>query len=317
MREQVKGYAAQRLKETIDKLEAGIAELFESSQYKDYLSAMSKFHRYSYGNILLIVLQCPNATCVASAKKWREEFGRTVKKDESSIRILAPCTYKKWTRQSEINSTTQGIDAEQDRVEQGEWKLVSRQGFKAVPVFDLSQTEGRELPRLGVDELTGEVAGYDATIGALKEMSPVPVRFEAPDTDAKGCYNRAEDYIAVRPDLSQVQTIKTLIHEIAHAKLHKVITDDTGRTKPRPEREVEAESVAYVVCQYLGVDTSDYTFGYIAGWSKKRELPELKSALDTIRKAAAELIDGLEAREIVPQKTILPQPKKYDRAPVR
>ena len=137
--------------------------------------------------------------------------------------------------------------------------------------FDISQTEGREFPRLGVDELTGEVAGYDATIGALKEMSPVPVRFETPDTDAKGCYNRAEDYIAV----------------------------------------------AYVVCQYLGVDTSDYTFGYIAGWSKKRELPELKSALDTIRKAAAELIDGPEAREIIPQRTLFPQPKKYDRVPVR
>ncbi|MEA4895650.1 MAG: ArdC-like ssDNA-binding domain-containing protein [Oscillospiraceae bacterium] len=299
---------AEQLKEITDKLEAGISDLYESDRYAAYLRCLSKFHHYSYGNVLLILLQCPSASRVAGFNTWKKEFGRTVKRGETGIKILAPCTYRKLEETDKLDANTQRPVLDENGRPVKEMIWVQKQGFRIVNVFDVSQTEGRELPLPGVSELTGSVEGFETLTAALRKLSPVPVETAQISGSAKGYFSHTEHRIVLRPDMSETQTVKTLVHEIAHAKLHDL--SPTGSPAPsepakdRRAREVEAESVAYVVCQHFGIETSDYSFVYIAGWSKGRELAELKSSLDCIRETAAELINGVEGlcRERGPEK---------------
>lgn len=308
---------AERVKALTDKLEQGVKDLFESDRFAAYLSTMSKFHQYSFNNILLIAMQYPGASRVAGFQSWKKDFGRTVKRGEKGIKIFAPCPYKTFVEQEKYDPDTQRpiLDSKGNPVR--ETVLVKRQSFKVVMVFDVSQTEGKELPRLGVEELSGTVAQFQSLSNALEQLSPVPVRYEAPAfPNAKGSYSHLEQCVYVRPGMSQTQTLKTLIHEIAHAKLHALPVENGIVTslpeKDRHTREVEAESVAYVVCQHFGVDTSDYSFGYVAGWSRGREMEELKASLECIRTAAADLIDGIESRcpELFPKPAKQEQQKK-------
>lgn len=287
---------AERVKTLTEKLEAGVKEVFESEKYKTYLKAMSRFHHYSFGNVMLILMQCPEASLVAGYTTWKKQFGRTVKKGEHGIQIIAPVKRSKLVSQDKLDPDTQqpviGPDGEPEK----EPVFVQVQGFQVAYVFDISQTEGRELPSLGVDELTGDVPNFDAMFSAIEAISPVPVEFR-PASAAKGCFNHLERKIYVNEGMSQVQTLKTLIHETAHALLHdSSVLDDEIPKKDRHTKEVEAESIAYVVCQHFGIDTSDYSFPYVTGWSCGKELPELKASLECISRTAAEMIDSVEKK---------------------
>ena len=290
---------AQQVREITDKLEQGIKELFESERFKEYLRTMSKFYNYSFNNTLLIAMQKPEATYVAGYTSWQRNFDRQVMKGEKGIKILAPAPYKAQEEREKIDPVTQkpviGVDgkAVTETVE------VLRPAFKVVSVFDVSQTDGKELPDIIVDELKGTVENYEAFFDALKQESPVPISFEDIPGGAKGFFSPVESRIAIQEGMSEIQTVKTAIHEIAHAKLHAVKPDEKAAPEDKKDRhtkEVEAESVAYTVCQRYGIETSDYSFGYIAGWSSGKETKELKSSLDTIRKTAAEMIEGIDAK---------------------
>ena len=290
---------AQQVREITDKLEQGIKELFESERFKEYLRTMSKFYNYSFNNTLLIAMQKPEATYVAGYTSWMKNFDRHVKKDEKSIKILAPAPYKTKAEQEKIDPATNKPVLNADGKPVLETVEVMRPAFKVVSVFDVSQTDGKELPDIMVDQLTGSVEQYETFWRALKDISPVPVELEKIEGGAHGYYHLMDKRIAVDEGMSEMQTIKTLIHEIAHAKLHAVDPDE----KPSPEekkdrhtKEVEAESVAYTVCQRYGLETSDYSFGYIAGWSSDKETKELKGSLETIRKTAAEMIESIDAQ---------------------
>ena len=287
----------ERMKEITDKLEAGIQALFDSDQYAAYLKAMSKFHNYSFNNTLLIVMQKPDASLIAGFSKWKTDFDRSVKKGEKGIKILAPAPFKVKKDMERIDPKTQrpvmGGDGKPltDQVE------VTIPAFKPVTVFDVSQTEGKDVPDISVDALTSDVEQYKDFFAALEKTSPVPVAFEAIDTGANGYYHQIDKRIAIKEGMSELQTVKTAIHEIAHAKLHAVDKDAPEEEQPqfdRRTREVQAESVAYTVCQHYGLDTSDYSFGYVAGWSSGREVKELKASLETIRAAANELITEID-----------------------
>ena len=286
----------EQIRALTEKLESGVKAVFESEDYAKYLEAMSKFHHYSFGNCLLIFFQCPEASAVAGYTTWKK-LGRTVKKGEKGIQILAPCPQKLLVEKDKLDAqgnTVIGPDGQPEK----ESAVINRQRFKIAYVFDMSQTEGKELPSLGVNELTGDVEGSDSIFHAVEFLSPVPIYYREPQR-SKGCYNHLEQCIYVNEGMSQVQTLKTLIHETAHAKLHALPVENgviTGKPeKDSPTREVEAESVAYVVCQHFGVDTSDYSFAYVTGWSRGKQLPELKASLDCISTTAAEMIDALEA----------------------
>lgn len=287
----------EKVQKLTDQLETGITELFNSEQYAAYLSTMSKFHRYSFGNILLILLQCPGASQVAGYGDWKKNFGRQVKRGERGITILAPCPYR---RREEVEETAP------DGSTATTIQLVQRVGFRTVTVFDVSQTEGKPLSEL-VHKLTGDVADYERMTEAICALSPYPINIEAFSGAAYGCCNFVEQRILVQPDMSQVQTIKTMIHEVSHAKLHAPIEDGDGETPPQRKRrfvrEMEAESVAYVVCQHFGIDTADYSFGYVAGWSHGKNLSQLKASLELIRNTAAELIDGIDPPKELPPPT--------------
>ena len=305
---------AERIKELTDRLEQGVKDLFESDRFSTYLRVMSKFHPYSLNNVLLIFMQFPGATRVAGYHAWKKDFGRTVKRGEKGIKIFAPCPYQAFMERDKCDPDTRRPILDSDGKPVRETVLVQRQSFKIVTVFDVSQTEGRELPRLGVEELSGTVEQFQSLCNALEQLSPVPVRYEAPASpNAKGSYSHMEQCVYVRPGMSQTQTLKTLIHEIAHAKLHALPVENGAVTAPpekdRQTREVEAESVAYVVCRHFGVDTSDYSFGYVAGWSRGRGMEELKASLECIRSTAAALIDGIESR--CPE--LFPKPLKQER----
>lgn len=273
--------AREEVKAITEKLEKGIQNLFESDNFKHYLKTLSKFHHYSLGNTILIAMQKPDATLVAGYTSWQKNFQRHVKKGEKGISILAPTPYKKKVEVEKVDPTT-GDKAK-------EIQEIVVPAFKVVNVFDVSQTEGKELPSIGVNELTGDVAHFDKVLESLKRSCPVPIEFEEIRNGAKGYFQTVENRIAVQKDMSQVQTVKTLIHEMAHQKLH---SDDPELS--RNAKEVEAEAVAYTVSQHFGIDTSDYSFGYIAGWSKGKDLAELKDSLDRIRTAADELITDIE-----------------------
>lgn len=288
---------SERLKALTDQLEQGVSDIFQSGQYAAYLTAMSKFHHYSFGNTMLIFMQCPNATHVAGYHDWRRNFGRQVKRGERGITILAPCPYR---RREEVEETAP------DGSTATTIQLVQRVGFRTVTVFDVSQTEGKPLSEL-VHKLTGDVTDYERMTEAICALSPYPINIEAFPGAAYGCCNFVEQRILVQPDMSQVQTIKTMIHEVSHAKLHAPIEDGDGETPPQRKRrfvrEMEAESVAYVVCQHFGIDTADYSFGYVAGWSHGKNLSQLKASLELIRNTAAELIDGIDPPKELPPPT--------------
>ena len=295
----------QRVKEITDQLEQGIQELFNSEQYTTWLRTMSKFHDYSLNNTLLICFQKPDATLVAGYTAWQKQFGRQVQKGEKAIRIIAPTPYKDKVEMEKIDPATQKPVLDKNGNPVMETQEVLRPAFKVVSVFDVSQTEGRELPTIGVDELTGDVAQYELFFEALKRTCPVPMEFEQIESGAKGYYHQLERRIALQADMSQLQTIKTAIHEMAHQKLHAIDPKENISEMPeqsRNSKEVEAESVAFTVCQHFGIDTSDYSFAYIAGWSQGKETPELKASLQTIRKAASEMITDIESRMLELQK---------------
>ena len=290
---------AQQVREITDKLEQGIKELFESERFKEYLRTMSKFYNYSFNNTLLIAMQKPEATYVAGYTSWQRNFDRQVMKGEKGIKILAPAPYKAQEEREKIDPVTQKPVIGADGKAVTETVEVLRPAFKVVSVFDVSQTDGKELPDIIVDELKGTVENYEAFFDALKQESPVPVSFEDIPGGAKGFFSPVESRIAIQEGMSEIQTVKTAIHEIAHAKLHAVNPDEKTAPEDKKDRhtkEVEAESVAYTVCQRYGIETSDYSFGYIAGWSSGKETKELKSSLDTIRKTAAEMIEGIDAK---------------------
>lgn len=277
-----------------DKLEKGIQQLYDSGRYAEYLRAMSKFHNYSFGNALLILLQCPHASRVAGYTTWKKGFGRHVKRNESGIQILAPCPTRCYVWTEVKDPLTGAILRNPDGTPKKETQLVTVTKFKIATVFDVSQTEGRELPTLGVSRLTGDVDNFATIYGKLTALSPVPVEIAPCPGEANGYFSATDNRIVLRPNLSQIQTIKTLVHEIAHAKLHDARTVPPEERKECREKEVEAESVAYVVCQQLGIDTAEYSFGYVAGWSKGMGLEELKSSLSRIHTAAGEILAGLE-----------------------
>lgn len=289
------------LKEITDRLEQGIKELFESEHYRNYLNVMSKFHEYSINNMVLIAMQNPQATLVAGFNAWKKNFGRFVKRGEKSIKIIAPAPYKIKKNEEAINPETQKPIIGKDGKPVTETIEITIPAFKVVSVFDISQTEGKPLPELEIKELTGDVNNYATFFNALKEVSPFPIDFENITDGAKGYCNFKESRIAINEDLSETQIIKTAIHEITHANLHNYYGEKeknipVEQRKNRNTKEVEAESVAYTVCQHYGIDTSDYSFTYIASWSTGRNLDELKNSLETIRTTAAGLISDIDMK---------------------
>ena len=288
----------EKLKEVTDRLEQGITELFDSERYREYLRVMSKFHNYSFNNTLLIAMQKPDASLVAGFSAWKNNFGRNVMKGQKGIKIIAPSPFKIKQEMKKIDPHTQQPIIGKDGKPVTEEKEITIPAYKVVSVFDVSQTEGKELPDIAVDELTGDVERYRDFFAALEKTSPVPIGFEQIPGSSHGYYHLEDKRIAIQEGMSELQTLKTAIHEIAHAKLHDIdLNAPENEQQPRVDRrtrEVEAESVAYTVCQHYGLDTSDYSFGYVAGWSSGRELSELKNSLETIRSAAAEIINSID-----------------------
>ena len=309
--------SAERMKEITDRLETGIQELFESERYKAYLTTMSKFHSYSFNNTLLIAMQ--GGQLVAGYNKWRDDFHRNVRKGEKAIKILAPAPFK-------AKKEVQKLDAQGRPVMGKDGKPVTEvqeiqvPAFKIVSVFDVSQTEGEPLPSIGVEELTGSVERYGEFFKALEQTSPVPIGFEDIPGGSHGYYHLTEKRIAIQEGMSELQTLKTAIHEIAHSKLHAIDPEAPAiEQADRPDsrtREVQAESVAYAVCQHYGLDTSDYSFGYVAGWSSGKDLKELKASLETIRATAHELITTIDGHLAQLQKERQAQQEQPQAAPL-
>ena len=287
-----------KMNEIPQMLEEGVHKVFESDNYKNYLNTMSKFHNYSINNTLLIARQNPDATLVAGFKSWEKNFGRHVKKGEKGIKILAPSPYKKKVLVELVDPVSREIMLDINGNPVKEETEVNMTAYRIVSVFDVSQTEGNPLPQIGVAELTGNVDEYELFVEALKQSTSVPISFENISGAAKGYYNPVTASIAIKAGMPESQTVKTMIHEIAHSILHNDILDEAAK-KDRQTKEVEAESVAYTVCQHFGIDTSDYSFGYIAGWSSSKETEELKQSLETIQKTASGLINDIE--RIMPQ----------------
>ena len=309
--------SAERMKEITDRLETGIQELFESERYKAYLTTMSKFHSYSFNNTLLIAMQ--GGQLVAGYNKWRDDFHRNVKKGEKAIKILAPAPFK-------AKKEVQKLDAQGRPVMGKDGKPVTEvqeiqvPAFKIVSVFDVSQTEGEPLPSIGVEELTGSVERYGEFFKALEQTSPVPIGFEDIPGGSHGYYHLTEKRIAIQEGMSELQTLKTAIHEIAHSKLHAIDPEapaiEQADCPDSRTREVQAESVAYAVCQHYGLDTSDYSFGYVAGWSSGKDLKELKASLETIRATAHELITTIDGHLAQLQKERQAQQEQPQAAPM-
>lgn len=287
----------EKMKEITDKLEQGIHELFESDRFKNYLKVMSKFYDYSLNNTILINMQKPDATHVAGYSTWKNSFHRQIKKGEKGIRIIAPSPFKIKREIKQIDLKTEKPVLGKDGNPVTEEEEITIPSFKVVSVFDVSQTEGPELPAIGVDELVGSVDDYQNFFEAARQTSPVPVGFEKIQR-AHGYYSYLEKRIAINVDMSELQTLKTLIHEISHARLHDINPNDPKEKQAemvdRRTKEVQAESIAYTVCQHYGLETSDYSFAYVTAWSSGKELSELKASLEIIHKTASELITEID-----------------------
>lgn len=288
----------EKLDALLQKIEDGAKAVFESENYKRMLSTMAKFHHYSVNNLFLIYFQKPDATAVAGYRAWQTKFHRNVMKGEKGIQIIGYTP--KTVTVDELVKDERGVPvmgADGQPATQRVQKQIP--AYTAMYVFDVSQTEGEPLPTIGPKELQGDVRRYTAIREALLELSPVPVVFEAFPSAAKGKMDHEANLITVQPGMSEVQTIKTLVHEIAHAQMH-----DWDDGLSRNAKEVEAESVAFVTCEYLGIDTSDYSFPYVAGWAGDKELKVLQASLNRIRSQAAENIEKLDAAlEKVPEQT--------------
>lgn len=284
--------AGKNMNSILKSLETGVENIFTGDKYAQYLQTMSKFHRYSFNNTLLIAMQRPDATLVTGYRNW-QSMGRQVKKGEKGITILAPAPIKRKREQEILDQNRKPLlDADgKPRTEEVE-VVIPR--FKPTTVFDISQTDGEPIETLAPEELTEAVADYDLFMEAITAVSPVPIRFDEIAGEAKGYYHSGDKEIVIQKGMSESQTIKTAIHETGHARLHdKDIMEKQGIEKDRLTKEVEAESVAYCVCSAFGVDTSEYSFPYIAGWSSNRDMKELKASMDIIRKTAGEMIDEL------------------------
>lgn len=291
-----------RIKEITGQLEQGIRDLFTSGKYLEYLQTMSRFHRYSTNNTLLIHMQRPDATRVAGFHKWQDEFGRNVKRGEKGIKIIAPTPFKKRIEQEKLDPETKAPLLGKDGkvvMEEVEIKIPL---YRVVTVFDVSQTEGKPLPQLA-ENLSGDVRDYGVFMEAVRQASPVPIIFEVMKPDMDGYFNQEKKLVALREGMSEVQTVSGAIHEVTHAKLHdySLRQADAGKKDaepPKPQNrsteEVEAESVSYAVCQYYGIQTAANSFGYIASWSKDKDLPELRASLETINKTASGLIEDID-----------------------
>ena len=292
-----------RIKEITAGIEQGIKELFESDRYRQYLSTMSRFHKYSLNNVMLIHSQRPDATLVAGFNKWKNQFGRHVKKGERGIQILAPVPFKKKVDEVKLDPHTKAPMLDKDGNLVKEEKEVSVPMFKVVSVFDVSQTDGKPLPVLA-HSLSGDVQQYEVFMEALRRTSPVPIVIAHTDRDVDGFFDLTAQQITIQDGMSQVQTICAGVHEIAHSKLHNYdkmteLADDgvtvlAPEEKDRHTEEVEAESISYAVCQYFGIETADNSFGYIASWSQGKELKELRASLETINRTSSELISSIE-----------------------
>ncbi len=284
-----------QMKEILAKLDEGVNSLYDSAKYAEYLSVMSRFHNYSLRNTMLIFMQSPEASRVAGYNSWKNNFNRQVKKGERGIRILAPVSFKDVRETVVIDPVSKQPVLDENGVALTETKERVGARFKPVSVFDISQTVGDPLPELA-EPLTGDVERYELFMDALRAVSPLPIVFERlpPDTDGI-CY--MGDRIAIREGMSEVQTVSAVIHEMAHAKVHDAASLEAGgQPKTKRVEEIEAESISYTVCQKYGVETGANSFGYLAGWSRDNNNKELKASLETIRKAAAELIDGIDAQ---------------------
>lgn len=299
----------ERLKEITDSIEQGIKDLFESDKYMKYLRTMSRFHRYSLNNTVLIAMQRPDATLVAGFNRWRDQFGRNVMRGEKGIKIIAPTPFKKKIELEKIDPETRTPMLDKNGKVMTEEVEIKIPMYKVVSVFDASQTEGKPLPQLA-SNLTGDVQQYDIFMEALRRSSPVPIAFEEMQQNTDGYFSESGQRIAIRSGMSEVQTVSATIHEIAHSKLHnyekaRLVTaqiDETAESpKPKDRRteEVEAESVSFAVCAYYGIQTGENSFGYIANWSRDKELPELRASLETINRTASGLIDDIDRHFVV------------------
>ena len=306
----------ERLKEITDSIEQGIKDLFLSDRYAQYLRTMSRFHRYSVNNTMLIYMQKPDATLVAGFNKWRDQFSRNVMRGEKGIKIIAPTPFKKKIEEEKLDPDTKVPVLDADGKVIMEEKEIKIPMYKVVSVFDVSQTEGKPLPTLAND-LTGNVKQYEIFMEALQRSSPVPLAFEAMELNTDGYFSEKGQRIAIRSGMSEVQTVSAAVHEITHATLHNYDqakfaaakgdeTAEPPKPKDRRTEEVEAESVSYAVCQYYGIQTGENSFGYIASWSKGKELPELRASLETINKTASSLISDIDRNfsEIVKERGI-------------
>ena len=294
----------ERLQEITAGIEQGIKELFESEKYMRYLSVMSKFHRYSVNNTMLIYMQKPEATLVAGFNKWKNQFARHVKKGEHGITIIAPTPYKKKIEEMKRDPDTHAPILDADGKTVMEEKEIEIPMFRPVKVFDVSQTDGKPLPELA-SSLSGTVPHYEAFLEALRRSASVPIEFEPMAANTDGYFSPDQQRIAIREGMSEVQTVSATVHEIAHSKLHNrqkmqetAAAGDNAPDQPKPKdrrtEEVEAESISYAVCQYFGIQTGENSFGYIASWSKGKELKELRASLETINKTSCELINNIE-----------------------
>ena len=289
----------QSVKEITEKLEQGLKELFDSEKFKTYLTTMSKFHNYSFNNTLLIAMQKPDATLVAGFQSWQKNFDRHVNKGEKGIKIMAPAPYKIKQEMDVIDPDTKKPVIGEDGKTKKEEKEITIPAFKPVTVFDVSQTDGKPIPDLGVDELLSTVDDFKDFMNAIEKVAPVPIEYKDIEGGAKGYFSPSEQRIVIQKDMPESQTVKTAVHETAHSLLHdkdhaRMDGIDSSEKKTRSTKEVEAESVAYTVCQHFGIDTSEYSFGYLAGWSSGKEMTELKESMDTIRKTASKLITDIE-----------------------
>ena len=295
----------QQLSAITDLLEQGVSEVFTSEKYMEYLKTMSKFTRYSTNNTILISMQRPEATLVAGYEAWKRNFNRQVKKGEKGIKIFAPVPYKRTIERDKIDPSTRQPVVDQNGDTVKEQVEVRRAAFRAITVFDVSQTTGDPLPLLSPTLLRNDVADFENVRSALVQVAKIPVRFEDIPGEAFGYYDRSNKWIVVRDGLAQAQTVKTLIHEIAHSRLHAIDENDPDSDKHLPDqntREVQAESVAFVVASHYGLDTGEYSFTYIAGWSSGRETDELKASLQTIRETANDLITEIDERLLEQEK---------------
>lgn len=285
----------EQMKEITERLEQGVKELFTSEQYTEYLKAMSKFHHYSFNNTILIAMQKPDASLIAGYQAWQKKFNRHVKRGEKGIQIIAPAPVKEQEEREKIDEKTGEVVLKPDGQPETEVVEYVVPRFRVTTVFDVSQTDGEPIPDLEVNELTDTVNDFDAFMQAIRATSPVPIRFDEIESGAKGYYHNLDKEIVIQNGMSESQTMKTAIHEVTHAMLHdRDMMEELGEKKDQLTREVEAESVAFTVCQHFGLDTSDYSFPYIASWSSDMDMKELRTSMDTIRKTAGEFIDKME-----------------------